>query len=580
MSLTFVFLQNKDITYHPISSLITDAKNEHKQWITKASNSTNLKEAVIEYRRRYRQAPPPGFDVWYQYATNKSSLIIDDYDQIFDDLLPFRALSPKSLRDLVLSMTSDQWNEISAVTIRSGKAEPQAEINPTHRWMIEGIVKMVEPFARFLPDMDIAFNINDECRVAVPWEQLQSIKRPAKTQVILPKQKLVNSWSEDRTQSWNYSAIDDFNRGSLFIDHSFENVYDPIGRTLCSPKSKARTRYIWNKKALCAECARPHSLNQFLRHWKLSADICHQPDLAYMHGFFLSPASFKVSQTLLPIFSQSKVSGFNDILYPSAWNYIDKVKYEPSNDHPDPPYSEKEPAIFWRGTTSEGKSEHGTWKGMARQRLVHLANNHTSNRVSILLPAAKSGTFSHKTFQGSQLFPSLGLNTSIFIAESIARCGRKDCDAQTREFGTVPRSDFQDHWKYRFLFDMDGAGFSGRFLPFLSSRSLPFRTALFRQWLDSRLTPWLHFVPQDVRLHDVFSTLAYFAGAKELDAKGNVKRMIMKPHDREGEWIAEEGRKWAEKAIRKEDMEIYMFRLLLEWGRLTDDKRDELGFSI
>ena len=45
-----------------------------------------------------------------------------------------------------------------------------------------------------------------------------------------------------------------------------------------------------------------------------------------------------------------------------------------------------------------------------------------------------------------------------------------------------------------------------------------------------------------------------------------------------GEEIAEAGRVWAEKVLRKEDMEIYMFRLLLEWGRLTDDRRDEIGY--
>jgi len=32
--------------------------------------------------------------------------------------------------------------------------------------------------------------------------------------------------------------------------------------------------------------------------------------------------------------------------------------------------------------------------------------------------------------------------------------------------------------------------------------------------------------------------------------------------------------------LRKEDMEVYMFRLLLEWGRLTDDKRTEVGFRL
>ncbi|EER29342.1 hypothetical protein CPC735_070240 [Coccidioides posadasii C735 delta SOWgp] len=578
--LTLAFSHNNVTAYHPISILISGAKREHEIWIQKASNSMNLKEAVAEYRKRYHQAPPPGFDLWYEYAINRSSPIIDDYDQIYDDLLPFRALSPKHLRELVLLMTSDQWNDVSAVNIRDGKAEAQADIKPTHRWMIEGIALMIEPFAHHLPDMDIAFNLNDECRVAVPWERLHSMQHSAHVQISSPRESLVNTWSENRAQGWVRSEIPGRYSQRLFIDYAFETTYDPIGRSLCPPTSKARTAYIWDKQTLCTTCARPHSLGQFLRRWELSGDICHQPDLAFMHGFFLSPASLKVSRKLLPIFSQSKVSGFNDILYPSSWNYLDKAKYAPSDEFPDPLYSEKEPTVFWRGTTSEGGSRHGTWKGMVRQRLIHLANNHTSKHVSVLLPAENNGKYAYKTFQGSELLPSLGLNTSIFIAESVARCGRTDCSAQTSELGTVPRTDFQNHWKYRFLFDMDGAGFSGRFLPFLRSRSLPFRTALFRQWLDSRLTPWLHFVPQDLRLHDFYSTLAYFAGARELDENGKTRKTIMKAHEHEGRQIAEEGKKWAEKALRKEDMEIYMFRLLLEWARLTDDRRDELGFSM
>lgn len=54
----------------------------------------------------------------------------------------------------------------------------------------------------------------------------------------------------------------------------------------------------------------------------------------------------------------------------------------------------------------------------------------------------------------------------------------------------------------------------------------------------------------------------------------------MEPHHDEGERIAEQGREWAQKVLRKEDMEIYFFRLLLEWGRLTDDDRDTIGFMI
>lgn len=43
------------------------------------------------------------------------------------------------------------------------------------------------------------------------------------------------------------------------------------------------------------------------------------------------------------------------------------------------------------------------------------------------------------------------------------------------------------------------------------------------------------------------------------------------------EQIAIDGQDWAAKAVRKEDMQVYMFRLLLEWGRLVDDDREELG---
>ncbi|KAK4947270.1 hypothetical protein LTR28_007655, partial [Elasticomyces elasticus] len=123
-----------------------------------------------------------------------------------------------------------------------------------------------------------------------------------------------------------------------------------------------------------------------------------------------------------------------------------------------------------------------------------------------------------------------------------------------------------------YLLDLDGAGFSGRFLPFLQSHSLPIKAALFREWYDSCLTPWLHFVPLDSRGHGFWATLGYFVGLKGND--------LAKAHETEAEAIAEKGREWAGKVLRKEDMEVYFFRLLLEWGRLTDDKRNELGFTM
>ncbi|EGD89952.2 hypothetical protein H112_02422 [Trichophyton rubrum D6] len=600
VAIIYITLGGENISSHPINALMIQGRQLHAQWLAEARYSIDLQGAVSEYTERYGFLPPPyvgspnylttklhtfvtnalyrGFGVWYEYATNRSSIIIDNFDQIHQDLLPFRTLAPSTLRHLTNSMASSQWNDIATVVVRNGVAEAQPGIIPTHRWMIEGIVLMITPFAQYLPDMDIAFNLNDECRVSVPWDTIQEINHAAKKNLSSRDYPMSHVWSKDRSLSWALSRANDRLMHSHFTEKSRQDTFHTIVSESCPPSSAARTQYQWKHDTLCTSCAEPHSMDQFLQDWILSGDICHQPDLADLHGFFIAPSAFKVSRKLLPVFSQSKVFGFNDVLYPSAWNYLEKARYNPSDENPDPCYEDKENTIFWRGTTSEGFSETGEWQGMARQRLLHLANNNT-NPVSVLLPRRTEGIYSYYTFSPSAISQSIGANVSIGIAEDVARCGGKDCSIQRRELGITNRVQFDEHWRHRFLFDLDGAGFSGRFLPFLQSNCLPFRTAIFRQWFDTRIMPWLHFVPQDIRFHDFWSTLGYFAGVRTVDEAGKVTKVLMKPHHREGRIIAREGRKWAEESLRKEDMEIYLFRLLLEWGRLTDDRRDELGFT-
>lgn len=98
---------------------------------------------------------------------------------------------------------------------------------------------------------------------------------------------------------------------------------------------------------------------------------------------------------------------------------------------------------------------------------------------------------------------------------------------------------------------------------------------------SERLIPWAHFVPIDLRFHALHSTLAYFAGIQNKEGrKLNGREVSMAARQEDGKWIAEEGQRWAAKALRSEDREVYMFRLLLEWGRIIDEKRDEIGFVL
>lgn len=587
------WLKKSFLHFHPIDLLMYEGSRQHEAYFNATQLSHSLSATVTRYEERYGRTPPPGFDVWWEYATNRSIVILDEYDQIYDDLLPFYSVSPADLRRQTWEMVSNPWNEISGITIRDGIASVQENVLPTHRWMLEGVAVLINSFARYLPDMDLAFNLNDESRVAVPFDDLISLRGRGQA----PWSFGNESFSTNRTGGWLPIPEEECHE-TVFRDLSFRNTFARYGSVGCSPSSAARSRpYVSTQSSICYSCAAPHSLGQFLANWTVAADICHQPDMAHLHGFYSSPAAFKTSYQIMPVFSQSKPHGFNDILYPSAWNYMDKAVYaptdkstgEPGQDSwrgafPDPTFHEKSNTLFWRGATSEGVSsgDH-TWRGMTRQRLVHLTNNltaHQHDTQTILLPDPRNPKKYKYTLIPGGNIADLNLDTDIAIVDHIARCGGiglHDCTDQANEFALLPPTDFQAHWQYRYLFDLDGAAFSGRFLPFLQSHSLPFKTALFREWYDSRITAWKHFVPIDGRLHGMYSTLAYFAGVQGRLPDETV--VSWEGHVKEGEKIAEEGRNWANKVLRKEDMEVYFFRLLLEWGRMTDDNREKLGFD-
>ena len=572
--------QNGKLDHHPIDLLVYEAQQRHQAYAQKSHSSKTLSQAVQTYKDRYGRYPPPGFDAWYEYATARDSVIIDDYDSISRDLLPFYALSPAAIRERTWELVSNPWNDAASVHIRSGEVSLNPNMAATHRWMTDGLSDMIQHFSKSLPDMDLAFNLNDECRVTVPFDEIESLRRTGEP-TRHPKIPYTG-YSDNRAEQW--LAIPEKSPTTTpFTEKSWQRVFYEFGNLGCPSNSAARTSRHWNVGELCYSCTQPHSTGAFLSNWTLSGNICHQPDLADLHGLYISPSAFKTTAELYPIFSQSKIHGFNDILYPSAWNYLDKAKYDPNAERTDPPFGQKNATLFWRGTTSEGfSSGRDQWQGMTRQRFIHLANDIPNTHPApqaILLPepiTSRLGNLKYVSFPIRKLTSLFA--TDVHIVDAIARCGGHDCEAQNVEFGPMlPPTDFQDHWKYKYLLDLDGGGFSGRFLPFLHSRSLPFKAALFREWWEDRLTAWHHFVPLDVRGHGFWATLAWATG---VHGTINGREVQIDAHARDAERIAEQGREWAGKVLRKEDMEIYMFRLLLEWARLTDDRRDELGFDV
>lgn len=560
---------------HPIDILISTAQDTSSQWQQRAAVSHSLEVAVLEYQSRYGIPPPPNFDKWYEFATSRGSLVLDTFDQINDDLLPFWAIEPAKIREMTGHMLERPWTEVGGLRIANGSTSIGPHVVPTHRWLLEGAASMIDKFSEWLPDIDLAININDESRVAVPWlmmEDLTSRAIPARNQ--LNATRNLQAFGANTLETWPGTFMAEepvYSRdvpSEYFVEASISPSFTKYGVIGCPPDSMARTTSWWKKESFCSKCAAPHSLGPFLRNWTLSGSLCHQPDLENLHGFHLSPSSFKPTTSLFPIFSQSKIPGFSDILFPSPWNYEGKVIYNSSKDMK---FSEKESTVFWRGATSEGFAAVQRWKGMQRQRFVHLANSTSKDTVlNLLLPSSPPRTdYQHHNIPLSEVLAATNISAA-FVGEPV-RCSGTDCAEQDRNLPFSQPVDFQDHWKYKYLVDLDGAGLSGRFLPFIESQSLVFRAASFRQWFEERLTPWKHFVPLDTRLHDFWGLMAYFGG---LGQHGH------NAHQVEAKRIAEDGQEWAARVLRKEDMEIYTFRLLLEWGRIVDDRRNELGFVL
>jgi hypothetical protein len=46
--------------------------------------------------------------------------------------------------------------------------------------MVHATIEMLNPFAAYLPDMDILLNLNDEPRVAIPWDAMSEMRSSAK----------------------------------------------------------------------------------------------------------------------------------------------------------------------------------------------------------------------------------------------------------------------------------------------------------------------------------------------------------------------------------------------------------------
>lgn len=288
----------------------------------------------------------------------------------------------------------------------------------------------------------------------------------------------------------------------------------------------------------------------FVRDVKDAKNICRHPEYKKKHAFFLAPATLRYTIQPIPVWSQTAPSTFGDIPFPIPyyWDVMDDRM-----DELDMTWENKTNTMYWTGTTTGGRATDPRWHNYHRHRFVALTQQ-LLKKPTRFLTETRHGFW--------QSYESMDILRELYDTKftNVAQCEGAECEAQRAYFHTGPGDPASTRYAARFVMDLDGNSFSGRYYNLLLSRSCVFKQTIFREWHDDRLIPWVHYVPISIGMEELPEVMRYLALTQE--GSDIAKR------------IGEEGRRWVLRALREEDASVFLHRLLLEYASVFDDERD------
>lgn len=547
---------------HPINDLIINA---HAQWRSLLEKEPlTLAAAADQYRSRRGRHPPPGFAEWFEFAKSRNAIIVEDFfDQIHHDLNPFWGIAPRELR------RRTKGHE-PRIEIRNHQAKTIGDGPWSESWL--SLVKSVE---NYLPDVDMPVNPMDESRMVVPWGTVNSLVDAEQSsrgltdpgQTVTEYMRLLDELGEDRFEP-------------RFLGPADSSVWEMI-RIGCPPSSPSRDSFIPH-----IDFANPPpdmdnylrlSHKGYVKNWTQTMDPCIRPELQALHGGFVEPQSVSTTHEIFPLFGGSKLPMNNEILIPPAMYWVANSIWSSDEDkHGDDNWESKRNVFLWRGAATGGRNREENWTGFQRHRLLAMLNGTSvqaaepsRHHVNFRLP--DYNYYNLNTGKEGRLPDFLEEHADTGFVHLVCFPGTGDpyCPYTDPYFAVTPGIPMAEQYAYKYLLDIDGNSFSGRYRSFLGSTSLPIKSTIYKEWHDSRIIPWAHFVPMDPTSMDIYGIMEYFIGDGR-DRQG---------HDAVARKMAFDGKAWTKKVLRREDMQIYVYRLLLEYARICDDRRDMLGYA-
>ncbi|KAG2351994.1 glycosyl transferase family 90-domain-containing protein [Suillus spraguei] len=517
---------------HPIWELIAGAEEAWAKKLGRASKT--LDEAVAEYRRRYYRPPPIHFEKWWDYVVAHNVQLPDEYDDIYQDLEPFWCID-----FLDLQRTREQL-EAQEQTVVIAKSDQSS------------VIKIVD---YHLPQDSAPRLISSIERILELFQDVDDL---------LPPFRAVFSPHDNPAMLSDYGvksmALEAAAAGFTVTQNELPPIQRSGWRSACHPSSPA-----WQNPIDLDKLPERPSHKTFISDHRLSMNPCLNPSLFRSHGQFLAHNTGPDPKgTLIPRFSFCSTLVHHDIPAAVSYGWVEDLP-----DSHNPLWEERvDERLLWRGSnTGIFHGANTRWRQGHRDHMVQFVNDMEGTVDVLRSPLNDSEPIGEPVaWRKAHLNPAL---MDIQFARKAGSCSPDLCDQLDKLYDWRKMQTRQEAGHYKYVFDVDGNGWSGRFKRLITSNSLVFKSSIYPEWFMDRVAPWVHYVPVQVDLSDLYDSLTFFRGG--LQGEGAHEDLAKK--------IAAAGREWSQTYWRKEDLTAYMFRLFLEYARVCSLDRDAMTYK-
>ncbi|KAJ7487079.1 hypothetical protein FB451DRAFT_1006909, partial [Mycena latifolia] len=340
----------------------------------------------------------------------------------------------------------------------------------------QGFKTMLSKFVHELPGMDFPINAKAEGRV-IPWEH-RPYPNLTQTGGCIDFSPLLNltTFSPDWAGS---GSVWEAWRRTCSSQSPARRLFSSLGAGwLGAGRDLLLERWYANKGGAAATSTSVGGEFEFLQETNVGVDFCAAPGAHYEQGHFFS--DWCVIPALVPVFSPARARGFLDIRihghyyyggtrrrYTYAWDPINLEQR--AVDAMELAWEARRDAVWWCSASTGGeRSPPGFGSGYQRHRCaVSFAGHCRISGCVLAIDAVRLGAYT------TVPVPLPALNADVMDAafvKEVVLVGPEHRMGDSVELGVG--------WGYKYLLDLDGMGYSGRFMAYLASDSVPIKATV------------------------------------------------------------------------------------------------------